>query len=34
METKIDLTRFASGTYLIRVTDEEDQFQTFKVIKK
>lgn len=33
METKVDMTRYASGSYIIRVL-VEDKVQTFKIIKK
>ena len=34
METKVDLSQIASGTYLIRVSAEDHKVKTFKVIKK
>jgi PKD repeat protein len=34
IETKVDLSRYASGTYLIRVAAEDNKIKTFKVIKK
>jgi PKD repeat protein len=33
LETTIDMERYAAGTYIVRVL-AEDEFQTFKVIKK
>lgn len=34
IETNIDMSRYASGTYLIRVSSEDDKIKTFKVIKE
>ena len=34
IETNVDMSRYASGTYLIRVSAGNDKVKTFKVIKK
>lgn len=34
IETKVDLSRYPSGTYLIRVQAEDNKINTFKVLKK
>ena len=34
IETNVDMSRYATGTYLIRVSSEDDKIKTFKVVKK
>ena len=34
IETNVDMSRYATGSYLIRVSAENDKVKTFKVIKK
>ena len=34
IETNIDMSRYATGTYLVRVSAEDNKIKTFKVVKK